>query len=120
MAIRLRLGEMIGAGPRAVGRYTGTLLAVFIVQSLIAIVCMIAMWFVLAQAYSHLPMWDEAVDGDLVALIFCVRYGKASLLASSGIAFGAVLMWALVSWFLVGGINGVLAQRPEGRGETAR
>jgi hypothetical protein len=34
--------------------------------------------------------------------------------------FGAVLLWELVSWFVVGGLYGVLAQRPEGRGETAR
>jgi hypothetical protein len=42
------------------------------------------------------------------------------LLASAAIAFGAVLLWQLVSWFVVGGIHGVLAQRPEGRAETAR
>ncbi|HEY5952457.1 MAG TPA: hypothetical protein VIV40_43460 [Kofleriaceae bacterium] len=120
MAMRLGLGEMLSAGPRAVGRYTGTLLTVFVVQSLIAVVCMIAIWFALVQAYSHLPMWDEAVDGDLVALVFCIRYGKASLLASAGIMFGAVLLWEVVSWFVVGGVYGVLAQRPEGRGETAR
>jgi hypothetical protein len=120
MAMRLKLGEMLAAGTRAVARYTGTLLTVFIVQALIAIVCMIAIWFALAQAYSHLPMWDEAVDGDLVALIFCVRYGKITLLASVAIAFGALLLWQLVSWFIVGGIHGVLAQRPEGRADTAR
>jgi hypothetical protein len=114
------MGEMLRAGTRAVGRYTGTLLTVFIAQSLIAIVCMIAIWFALTRAYSHLPMWDEAVDGDLVALVFCVRYGKASLGASAAIAFGAILLWQLISWFLVGGIHGVLAQRPEGRVDTAR
>ena len=34
--------------------------------------------------------------------------------------FGALLVWQLVSWFLVGGLLGVLANRPEGRGGTAR
>jgi hypothetical protein len=120
MAMRLGLGDMLGAGTRALGRYTGTLLAVFVVQTLLAIVCMIAVSIALAQAFSHMPMWDEAVGGDFVSLIYCLRYGKASLLASAGIAFGALLLWLLVSWFLVGGIHGVLAQRPEGRGETAR
>jgi hypothetical protein len=120
MAMRLGIGDMLGAGTRALGRYTGTLLAVFVVQTLLAIVCMVAVSIALAQAFSHMPMWDEAVDGDFVALIYCLRYGKASLLASAGIAFGALLLWLLVSWFLVGGIHGVLAQRPEGRGETAR
>lgn len=120
MAARLSLREMLAAGSRAVGRYTGTLLAVFIAQSLVAIVCMIAISVALSQAFGKMPLWDEAVDGDLVALIFCIKYGKASLLASAGIALGALLVWQLVSWFLVGGIYGVLAQRPEGRGETAR
>lgn len=120
MAMRLGLGDMVGAGPRAVGRYTGTLLAVFIVQTLIAIVCMIAISIALARTFSHLPMWDDAVDGDLVSLVFCLRYGEASLEASAGIALGALLLWAVVSWFIVGGIYGVLAQRPDGRAETAR
>jgi len=117
---RLGLGDLIGAGPRAVSRYTGTLLAVFVAQSIIAATCMVAVALVLAQAFSHLPMFDEAVDGDLVALIYCVRYGKPSLVATGGIVFSAVALWQLASWFLVGGLNGVLAQRPEGRGDTAR
>jgi hypothetical protein len=117
---RLGLGDLIGAGPRAVSRYTGTLLAVFVVQTLIAASCMIAVAIVLAQAFSHLPLFDETVDGDLVALIYCVRYGKPSLVATGGIVFGAIVLWQLAAWFLVGGLNGVLAQRPEGRGDTAR
>ena len=32
----------------------------------------------------------------------------------------AVLLWQLASWFLVGGLYGVLAQLPEGRRDTAR
>jgi hypothetical protein len=120
MAIRLGLGDMIGAGPRATGRYTGTLLAVFLVQTIVAVGCMLGVAALLAQAFSHLPMWDEAVDGDLFALIACIRYAKAHLIGCAGIAFGALLLWQLASWFLVGGILGVLAQRPEGRGDTAR
>jgi hypothetical protein len=117
---RLGLGDLIAAGPRAVSRYTGTLLAVFVAQSIVAATCIVAVAVVLAQAFSHLPMFDEAVDGDLVALLYCVRYGRPSLLATGGIVFGAVALWQLASWFLVGGIGGVLAQRPEGRGDTAR
>jgi len=120
VAVRLSLGEMIGAGSRAVGRYTGTLLTVFIAQTVVAFVCMLAMWAALAAAYSHLPMWDDAVDGDLVSLLFCIRYGKATLWATALIGFAALLVWKVATWFLVGGIHGVLAQRPEGRAETAR
>jgi len=111
---------MIGAGPRAISRYTGTLCAVFVAQSIVAVACMFAVALVFSQAFSHLPMFDEAIDGDLVALIYCMRYGQPGLVAIAGIVFGAVVVWQLASWFLVGGLNGVLAQRPEGRGDTAR
>ena len=120
MAMRLTLGEMLGAGPRAVGRYTGTLLSVFLVQMIVMLVCMTAMSSALNRAFADLPLWDEAVDGDLVALLHCLIYGKSSLLACAAIALWTVLLWQVVSWFLVGGINGVLAQRPEGRADTAR
>jgi len=118
--MRLGLGELIRAGGRAVSKYTGTVLAVFVVQSLVALAAMLAIAVVLAQAFAHLPMFDDAVDGDLIALIYCVRYGRPSFLAIGGIVFGAILLWQLASWFLVGGLNGVLGQRPEGRGDTAR
>jgi hypothetical protein len=120
MAKRLGLGDLIGAGPRAVGRYTGTLLSVFVVQTLVAVACMLAMAAVLAQVFAHLPLWDEAVDGDLFALITCARFARSSLLACAGIVFGGMLLWQLASWFLIGGLTGVLAQRPDGRGDTAR
>lgn len=120
MGLRVSLADMIRAGSRAVGRYTGTLLAVFVVQALVAAACMVAVWAVLAHAFAHLPLWDEGVDGDLVALLACLRYGASSLYACAELVAGAVLLWALVSWFVVGGLLGVLADRPDGRGETAR
>lgn len=120
MKLKLTLGDLIGSGTRALRRYTGTLLAVFVVQSIVAIAVMLACAVVLAQAFSHLPVFDEAVDGDLVSLMACVRFAKANVLACGGIAFGGLLLWELATWFLAGGIYGVLAQRPEGRAETAR
>jgi hypothetical protein len=65
-------------------------------------------------------MFDDAVDGDAVALVWCLRYARPSFVACGGIVFAAVLLWQLVSWFLTGGLYGVFAQRPEGRGETSR
>src|SRR5215468_6365011 len=87
---RLGLGDLIGAGPRAVSRYTGTLLAVFVAQGLVAATCILAAAAVLAQAFAHLPMFDEAVDGDLVALVWCLRYGRGSMVALAGVVFGAI------------------------------
>jgi len=120
MALRLGLPDLIGAGPRAVGRYTGTLLAVFVVQTIVAIAVMVGVATLLAQAFAHLPMWNEAVEGDLVSLLYCLSYARAHLVGCIGIAFGGILLWQLATWFLVGGTLGVLVQRPEGRGDTAR
>jgi hypothetical protein len=117
---RIGLRDLLAAGPRGMGRYTGTLLSVFIVQSRVALACMGAVAIVLANAFATLPIFDEAVDGDLVALLYCITRGKTAIFASAGIVLGAVLLWQLVSWFVAGGIYGVLANRPEGRGETAR
>ncbi len=118
--MRLGLGELFGAGARGVSRYTGTMLAVFAAQSLLAAAIILPVSMALAQAFAHLPMFDEAVDGDLVALIWCLRHGRAVWFAVGGIVFGAVVVWQLASWFLAGGLYGVLAQRPESRGDTAR
>jgi hypothetical protein len=120
MATRIRLGELLAIGLRAVSKYTGTVLSVFVVQSLVAVACMFAIALVLAQQFSHLPMFDEAVDGDLVALIWCVRAAESTFLAIAGLVFGALVFWELAAWFLVGGLTGVFAQQPEGRGDTAR
>ena len=118
--LRLGLGDLVGAGGRAVSRYTGTLFTVVVVQSLIAAACMIAVAALLAKTFGNLPMFDDAVDGDLVALVSSIRYADTSFVAIAGIVFGTLVVWELVTWFLAGGIYGVLAHRPETRGETAR
>ncbi len=118
--MNLGLGDLLGAGGRAVSRYTGTVFAVFIVQSLVAAACILAVSVLFAQTFSRLPMFDDAVDGDLVALIVSFRHSETSFLAIGGVVFGTLVVWELVTWFLAGGLYGVLAQRPETRGETAR
>lgn len=114
------LRSLLATGLRSVSKYTGTVLAVFVVQSIVALACMVGIAFVLAQAFAHLPMFDEAVDGDIVAAIWCWSYARPSFLAIAAILFATLLLWQLASWFLVGGLYGVFAQRPEGRGDTAR
>lgn len=118
--LRLGLGDLFASGVRGVSRYTGTLLGVFVVQMLVAAACMLPIAIVLAQTFAHLPLFDEAVDGDLVALLWSLKHGRVAWLAIGGIVFGALVVWQLVSFFLIGGLYGVFAQRPETRGDTAR
>ena len=117
---RVGITDLVVTGGRALSRYTGTLLAVFVVESVVAAACMLGVSVVLAQAFAHLPLFDDAVDGDLVALIWCLRHARPSFVAIGGVVFATVLLWQLATWFLAGGLYGVFAQRPEGRGETSR
>ncbi len=114
------LGDLLAAGLRALSRYTGTLFAVFLVQSIVAGACIVGVAIVLAETFARLPIFDEAVDGSLVALLWVFRHGHTSFLAIAGVVIAALALWQLATWFLAGGIYGVLSQRPESRGDTAR
>jgi hypothetical protein len=114
------LAAMFVAGGRAVSEYTGMVLGLFAVQALVAGGVGLIIAQLLAGAFADRPILDDAVDGDLVALIEVVR-GSAPLFASAqALIVGAVLLWLVLSWFLAGGLIGVLVERPRGRRETAR
>lgn len=111
---------MLAAGRDAVTRYTGTLLALFVVQLVLVMTATFAMARVLAAAFANLPYFDRAVDGELAAWIYLLRNHREVLAAAGWLGGGAVLLWLVLSWFLAAGSIGVLAERPEGRAATAR
>lgn len=114
------LGVMVRGGLRAVSQYTGLVLALFVVHVLVAWGAGIVIMRILAEAFADKPLFDEAVDGDLLALLEVVRDSGAVIGAVSWVAVGAVVAWILVGWFLAGGMLAVFTERPRGRGETAR
>lgn len=114
------LGQLAVAGWSALGRYTGTLLTLFVVQLALAAMTMFAMARVLSAAFSQYPYFDRAVDGDLAGWIYLLGNHREVFAAVGWLGFGAVLVWLLVSWFLHAGTIGVLGERPEGRAATAR
>ena len=114
------LGAMVGAGARAVSEFTGMVLGLFAVQAMIAIGAGLVIAQLLATQFATRPLFDDAVDGDLVALIEVLRNAPELVAASQWIAMGAVLLWIALSWFLTGGALAVLTERPRGRRETAR
>lgn len=117
---KLRMGDVVAAGWRGGARYTGTMLSVFVTQSIVALICLLMLAQVLASVFSHRPLFDEGVRGDLIALVWATRHGASALLASIWLVLGVALMWSIVSWFLVGGINAVLIKNPQGRAATAQ
>lgn len=111
---------MLDAGREALVRYTGTLLALFVTQLVLAMTAVFAMARVFAAAFAHLPYFDRLVDGDLAALVYFLRNHREVLAAAGWLGLGAVLFWIVLSWFLLAGAISVLAERPEGRAATAR
>lgn len=114
------LRAIVIAGARAVSRYTGVVLALFVVHALVAWGAGLVVMRILADAFADKPLFDEGVDGDLVALLEIVRDSSAVVGAIGAVAIGAVMTWIVVSWFLAGGLLAVLVERPRGRAETAR
>lgn len=120
MTGRVRLGDMVRAGLRSVSQYTGTVLAMFVVQFIAAWIAGFAILLILDGAFGQRPIFDDAVDGDLVALLIVIRNAPAVIAAITWVVIGAVLAWLVWSWFLTGGVLAVLTERPRGRLETAR
>ncbi len=118
--VKLRISDAVAAGWHGCARYTGTLLSVFVTQSLVALVCLVMLAQVLAAVFSHRPMFDEGVGGDVIALVWATRHGASALIASVWLVLGVALVWSIASWFLVGGINAVLVKNPQGRAATAQ
>ena len=117
---RPSLGDMIRAGGRSVSRYTGTVLALFVAQGLVASVAIVTIAQVLAAELARRPLLDHAVDGDLVSLVRVLRAAPHVITAAAWTVTGVVLLWMVTSWFLTGGVLAVLSERPDGRAATAR
>lgn len=116
----LRLGGLLRAGARDVSEYTGMVLGLFLVQMIVAWGAWVVVARVLISAFAGRPMFDDAVDGDLVAWLEILRDHRAVFEAIGAIALAAALAWITISWFLVGGVLAVFTERPSGRRDTAR
>jgi hypothetical protein len=93
---------------------------VSVVQSLIAGVAIVTVAQIFAAELAQRPLLDDAVDGDLAAVLEIVRWAPEIVAASFWVVFGVVVLWMVVSWFLTGGVISVIVDRPDGRAETAR
>lgn len=116
----MRLGALVRAGVRGVSEYTGMVLGLFLVQLIAAWGAGLVILQILAAAFADRPIFDDAVDGDLVALLTVIGEARAVFDAVKWVMLGAVAMWMVWSWFLSGGVLAVLTERPRGRRETAR
>ena len=119
----LGLLDLVRIGARAVSRYTGMVLALWVTQALVTGAAIVGIAQTLAAALADRPLLDAAVDGDLVALLELMSALPELLWASIWTIVAIVLLWVVASWFLAGGVIAVLGERgsrggdAEGEGE---
>ncbi len=116
----LGLGALVRAGVRGVSQYTGMVLGLFVVQVMVSWGAGFILMRLLAGAFADKPLFDDAVDGDLVALAELVRDADALIGVITWVMLAAVFAWIVLGWFLAGGVLAVFTERPRGRGDTAR
>lgn len=118
--MKYTLFDLLRVGARTAFRYTGVVIALWIAQALITGVAIVGVSQTLVASFGNRPLLDAAVDGDVAALLELVRDAPDLWWGPLWILVGATLMWVVASWFLAGGVIGVLLERPEGRAATAR
>ena len=111
---------MLRTGRAAVWRYAGLLTSLFLLQVALAGGAAWVVSRILENALGTSLVFDEAVDGDVVAMIATARLAPDAILASLWVCVGAVCAYLAVSWFTTGGLLAVLIERPAGRRDVAR
>lgn len=118
--VRPSLGYMITGGARALTRYKGLFITLYLVQLVIAGLATWTASIMLATVFAQRPVFDQAVAGDLAALIFVTTDEPYIFISIAWLALAAVFGYAIVSWYLIGGLNAVLIQAPDKRGEVVK
>jgi hypothetical protein len=109
------IGQMLAAGVRALRSYPGLTATLYGVQFLLSAVAAWIMASALAAAFARQPLFDRAVEGDRLAQFLLLRDNPSLALALVAVGVGAAVIYAAVSWFLAGGLNATLIERPTGR-----
>ncbi len=113
------LHAMIFEGAGVLRRYPGLCAALYAVQFFVALLVGWMASNILAAAFAEQPLFDQAVDGDFAALVFVISDAPEVLASIFWMAAFTIVGYAVLSWFLIGGLNATLIQRPTGRRAVA-
>ena len=114
------IGVLAAEGLAALRRYKGLAIVLYGVQFVVALMLTWAISRMLAAAFADQPMFDLAVDGDVAALIFLITDEPFVFTSILYAIVATALGYWLLSWFLIGGLNAVLVERPDTRGEVLK
>ena len=108
----LSIVAMLGAGVAGLRRYPGLWLALYIVQFAAAGLAAWIMARILAAEFGLSPVFDDAVAGDFPSLAFVLTDNASTFASLAMVGAAAAAGYAILSWYLIGGANAVLLQRP--------
>jgi len=114
-----RLGQMLLLGVRLLRSYPGLAAVLYFLQLFLSLVAAWAMAAAMTAALGKNPLLDRAVDGDGLALVVLVRDNPNLIAALLAIALAAVILYAVISWFLIGGLIATYLERPASRRAVA-
>ncbi len=117
----MTLLAMFGAGGRVVVRHPWLIAGLYTVQLVLSAVVGGVIASALVGILAHTPVFDAAVDGDLVALMQVVREHGKLFAALAWMMVATALLYGVVTWYLTGGLIAVFAgERPASRAESLR
>jgi hypothetical protein len=114
------MSKMVGGGAHVLRRYPGLVGTLYAVQLAVAFGAGWVMTRILESAFANEPLFDAAVDDDTVALITVIAEKPTVFASVMWVGIGALGLYAVLSWFLSGGLIATLLETPRGRRETAR
>lgn len=114
------LSKMISRGAHVLRRYPGLVGTLYAIQFAVAFGAGWVMTRILATAFANQPLFDAAVDDDTVALVTVIAAKPTVFASVAWVGIGALGLYAVLSWFLSGGLIATLLETPRGRRETAR
>jgi hypothetical protein len=120
LSARPSLFTLARAGARALRRFPGLCGSIYLAQLAVSVAAAGLIGMLLSDAFARRPIFDRGVDGDLAALAMSFMARPDLLTSLLLIGGGAILLYALVSLFLTGGLIAVLLDPPDRRREVAR
>jgi hypothetical protein len=118
---RLALGTLARSTVWPLRHTPGVLITLYGIQLALSSAAAFAIARILTAAFARYPVFDDAVNGDVLALIAVVREEPGAFVASTWVVLMVVAIYAVLSLFLTGGLIALLVARDpsESRREVA-
>ena len=111
---------LLRGGTRGLRRFPGLITALYLVQVALSAGAAAVMMMLMVRAFGSRPLFDRAMDGDLAALMLSLRGEAGVVIAMVWLGIGAVVLYAVVSWFLTAGLIAVFLDAPSRGRESVR